>query len=397
MDQYQIVLPDFGQEPAMAGHLVRKGAELFFHDGTKAREVQLAGTAVSFQDVTIEDTTPELIFIETGATADEGRFSIIADGDKLTFRTRNDADASGETWLEIDRTGTTVDNITFTNGDVIMNGRLTVTNAAPEIYITETGATANEGNWRIRANNDTLLFDTRNDADGSGSTWMIVSRSATSISKIQFGGDIDTTGRIKTGNQERISNAGAGTLINLTTTDTNGIDIGDGNAADQDLITVDEGTTDASRPRFWWDDSKDEFALTKGLEIQDMFTVTGASAKIEVNGQKVIDNNNIHFQSSETGITASTTQTQAGAQLVTKAVVEVATVANANDTIRLTDAPSVAGISRRMIIRNNGANTLQIFPAVGDAINGGAVDASITLAANTSIRLFSTDATNWYS
>lgn len=48
-------------------------------------------------------------------------------------------------------------------------------------------------------------------------------------------------------------------------------------------------------------------------------------------------------------------------------------------------------------IRNNGAQTLQIFPASGDAINGAAADASTTLAAGASVTYRTADSTNWYS
>jgi hypothetical protein len=68
-------------------------------------------------------------------------------------------------------------------------------------------------------------------------------------------------------------------------------------------------------------------------------------------------------------------------------------VANANDVVTL---PS-AGAGMRIKIRNNGANTLQIFPASGDNINGTGVDASVTLAAGASVTYDTADSTNWYS
>ena len=93
-----------------------------------------------------------------------------------------------------------------------------------------------------------------------------------------------------------------------------------------------------------------------------------------------------------TGITASTTQTQGQGPLTTDQNY-VSTCANANDVVTLPTA--VAGYE--VYIRNNGAQVLQIFPASGDAINGAAADASVTLAAGSSVTYRTADATNWYS
>lgn len=91
------------------------------------------------------------------------------------------------------------------------------------------------------------------------------------------------------------------------------------------------------------------------------------------------------------GITASTTQTQGNGAL-TAEVNEVATVANANDTVTLPSA--VAGY--RVVIINNGANTLRIFPASGDDLGAG-VDTSTTLAAGSNVVYQAYNATNWES
>lgn len=93
----------------------------------------------------------------------------------------------------------------------------------------------------------------------------------------------------------------------------------------------------------------------------------------------------------EAGITASTTQTQ-GQGALTRNINQVSTVANANDTVTLPAAPSVGSLLVRII--NDGANTLQIFPASGDDLGAG-VDTATTLAAGSTITFVSYDATNW--
>ncbi|MHC5053630.1 MAG: DUF2793 domain-containing protein [Planctomycetota bacterium] len=98
------------------------------------------------------------------------------------------------------------------------------------------------------------------------------------------------------------------------------------------------------------------------------------------------------IRSVEAGITASTTQSQ-GQQPLTKDVNEVSTVANANDVVTLPGAEA----GRELVLINNGANTLQVFPASGDAIDGGAADASITLGAGVKKHVVAVDGTDWYT
>jgi hypothetical protein len=76
------------------------------------------------------------------------------------------------------------------------------------------------------------------------------------------------------------------------------------------------------------------------------------------------------------GIAASTTQTQGQGQIV-DVTNQVLTVANPNDVVTL----PTALIGLPCIVANDGANTLQIFPASGDEIDGGGVNNSTTLAA----------------
>lgn len=89
------------------------------------------------------------------------------------------------------------------------------------------------------------------------------------------------------------------------------------------------------------------------------------------------------------GITASTTQTQ-GQGALTSDVNEVSTVANANDTCTLPTAEPAMTVT----VINNGANTMQLFPASGDNLGAG-VDTATTIAASAHKRFQSYDATNW--
>lgn len=56
------------------------------------------------------------------------------------------------------------------------------------------------------------------------------------------------------------------------------------------------------------------------------------------------------------------------------------------------------GVARRQItIHNVGASALKVYPSTGNTINGGAANAALSFAANTSAILTTHDGTNWFS
>jgi hypothetical protein len=90
-----------------------------------------------------------------------------------------------------------------------------------------------------------------------------------------------------------------------------------------------------------------------------------------------------------TGLTASTTQTQGQAALTTD-INEVATVANADDVVTLPAALP----GRYCLVINNGANQLQVYPASGDDLGAG-VNSSTTIATSSNKLFVAYDTTNW--
>lgn len=90
------------------------------------------------------------------------------------------------------------------------------------------------------------------------------------------------------------------------------------------------------------------------------------------------------------GITASTSQSQGNGAL-TSDVNEVDTVGSDGDTVTL--PPALAG--REVTIINNGANTLQIFPASGDDLGSG-LNVSQELEPNEAVEFIGFDDTNWH-
>jgi len=103
-------------------------------------------------------------------------------------------------------------------------------------------------------------------------------------------------------------------------------------------------------------------------------------------------NGNYPTSAYQDSLTASTTHTAAGGTPITSSIANFSTVANANDCATL--PPALPGMQITVI--NNGAQTLQVFPATaalggitgGDTINGGSGGASTTIASPPAITLF---------
>ncbi len=94
-------------------------------------------------------------------------------------------------------------------------------------------------------------------------------------------------------------------------------------------------------------------------------------------------------RSTTASITASITQTQ-GQQALTTDINEISTCANANDTVTLPAA--LAG--RSCLVINNGAQTLQVFPASGDNLGAG-LNTSTTIVAGSRKLFVAFNSTDW--
>ena len=90
------------------------------------------------------------------------------------------------------------------------------------------------------------------------------------------------------------------------------------------------------------------------------------------------------------GVTAHTGSSQ-GDGAITSTFVEIATCANAGDAVTL----PTAAAGKLVIIANNGANSCDIFPASGDAIDGASANAAKALAAGSNRIHICQDGTDW--
>lgn len=118
---------------------------------------------------------------------------------------------------------------------------------------------------------------------------------------------------------------------------------------------------------------------------QNQWAIAGFSAVLTTAGTL-----NAVIRSVSTGITAGTTQTQAGATLLVAEHNYIATCANANDGVRLPSA--VAGLE--ICVWNDGAQTAKVYPFLGDDVGGGA-NVATTIASGAGKIFRSKDGTTW--
>lgn len=113
-------------------------------------------------DVTITDASPKIRFIETGATADEGKWDFSFNADKFQFLLINDAEDNANFVFEVDRTGIVADSITFNPnanfnlGIDITSGDLHLTTG--DIYLDGTNPKVDLGGGFLQESSGNYLY-----------------------------------------------------------------------------------------------------------------------------------------------------------------------------------------------------------------------------------------------
>ena len=86
------------------------------------------GSAATLRAVS---TTPALEIRETGGAVDNKSWDILGTGEALLFRTVNDANTASATYMQVDRTGTAIDNVSFPNGTVDITNQIKIQGGSP--------------------------------------------------------------------------------------------------------------------------------------------------------------------------------------------------------------------------------------------------------------------------
>lgn len=120
----------------------------------------------------------------------------------------------------------------------------------------------------------------------------------------------------------------------------------------------------------------------------DVFVVYGKQFN------KLVQELNESEKGVKNSITAASGSTQATGVLLDQEYNIVTVSATAGDSVTL-DVPDEAGVKR--VILNSGANSIDIFPAVGATIDDESANVAISLAAESSIELISTGTLAWQS
>lgn len=104
----------------------------------------------------------------------------------------------------------------------------------------------------------------------------------------------------------------------------------------------------------------------------------------------------VGYNPAMTGLTASVTQTLAGALQLTGGYANVATVGTANDAVKLPPSPRVG---QTITVTNSaGANAMKVFPGESTStIDGGSAGASVTISAAKSASFTCIAAGAWQS
>jgi hypothetical protein len=184
--------------------------------------IALAATAITVNGVAVSDfarlstantftgghnviegpTQPEQGFNVTGGASNEKRWGLVADtaGRFIGF-TRTDAEVYGATWLQVERTGTTVDSIDLIATAITLNGvaasdyaRLSSTNTftgantfagtGVELRFDETDAAADNGHWLFLTSAEGFHLRAYDDAWSTSNPVFIVNRTGTTVDSI---------------------------------------------------------------------------------------------------------------------------------------------------------------------------------------------------------------------
>ncbi len=133
-----------------------------------------------------------LYFDEQDGALNEKLWDIFAVSGDLQFRTINDANNSASTWMEVARTGTTINSVNFPTPEFLIGTgtafalRPTIGGATAGMYFNQTGATANNGLWDILVSGEQFRLRAINDANNASSTFMEVNRTGITINEIGF-------------------------------------------------------------------------------------------------------------------------------------------------------------------------------------------------------------------
>jgi len=191
-----------------------------------------------------------------------------------------------------------------------------------------------------------------------------------------------------------IADTGTAPIQVVSTTRVANLNVAHANVSDFGAVTTQ--TTGTFYPVFVSANTSANYALASNANIS-FNAATGllTTQTLAVNGNITGGNlvaTSYHIRSITTGITAAGS-TQGTATALTKEINVVSTVSSGANGVLLPTA--VAGIV--LIVNNTSANTLNVYPATGGAVNSGSTNAAYSHVSGASIQYYATSGTQWYT
>jgi hypothetical protein len=144
-------------------------------------------------NILLSNTQPTFIFNQTGGAVDNRRWEFSAQVEQFVANTLNDAANSGVVWLRVDRTGTTVDTITWPAGGHIWSAagtnaipNILLSNTLPVFTLNETDAAADNRRWVMLVNGEQLRWSLINDANSIQTDFLTVDRTGTTVDLVNI-------------------------------------------------------------------------------------------------------------------------------------------------------------------------------------------------------------------
>lgn len=149
------------------------------------------GTTNPITSFHLSDTFVGMTFEDSDEALNEKIWQWIGNGGSLEIRTRTDANGAGSSAMSIDRSGTSISQVVFPNGDFGIGTTSPVSTfhlADTFVGMTfeDTDEASNEKIWQWIGNGGALDIRTRTDANGAGQTAMSVERSGTTVTEVNF-------------------------------------------------------------------------------------------------------------------------------------------------------------------------------------------------------------------
>jgi predicted RecA/RadA family phage recombinase len=146
--------------------------------------------------------------------------------------------------------------------------------------------------------------------------------------------------------------------------------------------------------RIFWDVTNKRCTSDGSLGPEIGFcTIVAASGAAETSGYVRLNGIRAAMTTVPTSTLAAAGTTAANGGALPSSGFVLVTAADATKGVTLPSA--VAGM--RLEIKNSAAAVLKVWPATGDAVNAGAVDAVFSCPASTSFTIVAYDATTWYT